>query len=267
MASRINFKIKKVGADAKVSTNGGFDEVFQKVMTDDDNEFYKLKADTLKTAPQLTLYSGKFINMPIPTGLETLTGEKITAPDASNIIHLLIAIEPKPTPSSKVEKHFCHEIVPEERGTACTGLLQQPLETKQSQGVKKKADGHNVTYFKTKEAIPDISGNLFFKLYVDAFNAYNRFMKAEYIYLLPTIAPNKTVIYIVSNDKNAIDNLINDCPASKNEDYFIGLNGFPIYIDDWDCIVFFENFLFDTVDIDQNKMTIKSKATVHKKKS
>ena len=263
MASRINFKIKKVGADAKVSTNGGFDEVFQKVTTDDENEFYKLKADALKTAPQLTLFSGKFINMPIPPGLETLTGDKIKAPDASNLIHLLIAIEPIPTASSKVEMHFCHEIAPEQRGTACTGLLQQPLETKQSEGVQKKGGGHNVTYFKTKKRIPDISGNLFLDHYVQLYNLTH---KGEY-YFLPTIAPNKSVIYIVSNDKNAIDALINDCPTSKNEDYFIGLNGFLIYIDEWDCTIFFDNFLFDTVDINQNKMSIKSKATVHRKKS
>lgn len=262
MASRINFKIKKVGADAKVSTNGGFDQVFQKVTSDDDNEFYKLKADALKTTPLLSLYSGKFINMPIPPGLETLTGDKIMTPDASNIIHLLIAIEPKPTTSSKVEKHFCHEIVPEEKGTACVGLLQQPLATNQSQGVKKKEDSHNVTYFKTKKRIPNISGNLFLDYYVQL---YNMTHSGEY-YFLPTIAPNKSVTYIVSNDKNAIDALINDCPTNKGEDYFIGLNGFLIYIDEWDCTIFFDNFLFDTVDISQNKITIKSKAIVHKKK-
>ena len=261
MASRINFKIKKVGANAKGLTKGGFDEVFEKVTTDDENVFYKLKADPLKTPTQPSLYSGKFINMPIPLGLETLKGDKITTPDASNVLHLLIDIEPKPV-TSKVEKHFCHEMEPEHRGTACAELLQQPIDTQESKKGQKKGGNRNITYFKTQERIPTVTGNVFLDYYVGLYNSTHN---GDY-YFLPTIVPNKSVIYIVSNDKNAIDTIINDCPINKGEDYFIGLNGFLIYIDDWDCTIFFDDFLFDTVDISQNKTTIKSKATVHKKK-
>jgi hypothetical protein len=255
MSSRINIKIKNV--EVKTSIKSGFEDVFQ-IITTDRNVFYKFLTDSLPIKPSSSIYNGKLIDMPIPDGLTTLSGDKIKSPDGSNTIPLLISIEPNKA-TSKVEKHFCEDIQPDRRGTACAGLLQQPIE----ESLIGDSNSNFITYFKSNKKIPDINGNFFLNAYVQLFNLT---YIGGYIYLLPTIAPNNSVIYIVSSFEKPIQDLIKDCPTGKSEDYFIGLNGFLVYIDEWDCTVFFNDFIFDTVDVNQKKISIHSKAVVHRKK-
>jgi archaellum component FlaF (FlaF/FlaG flagellin family) len=222
MASRINFKIEKVSANTSKNDNSKVG--FETIITD-RNKFYKFPSELLKLPPTNTIWSGKIVSFPIPPGFQTLDGQQMT----QDIINLAIYVEDKPASSIK-EKHFCHDF-PDNQGTTCAQFLQ----------------AQSITYYKvdTKTTpFPDIRNC---KEYEKIVAKYRKKYNDKIVYYLPTITPNNTVIYIVSDNQDYIESLIVDFKDKNSNAYIIPLNGVTVYIDQWDAWVFFEkvsvNFL------------------------
>ena len=73
------------------------------------------------------------------------------------------------------------------------------------------------------------------------------------------ITPNKTIIYVIFDKKKDLTDFLDKYDPNPNIEFGIALNGWIIYIDKWDCSIFFHN----------NKMIIgeikiNSKATLYK---
>ncbi len=222
MASRINFKIELVETlkSKEESQKVGFETIIT-----DRNKFYKFPSDLLKTSSINTVWSGKIVSFPIPPGFQTLDGQYLT----QDIINLAIYLDDKPASSIK-EKHFCHDF-PDDSGTTCSQFLQT----------------QNITYYKidTKTTpFPDIKNC---KEYEKIVAKYRKKYSDKIVYFLPTITPSNTVIYVVSDNQEYIENLIVDFEDKNANAYIIPLNGVSVYIDQWDAWVFFEkvsvNFL------------------------
>ena len=60
------------------------------------------------------------------------------------------------------------------------------------------------------------------------------------LYYVPTITPNQTIIYVVSEKESTIKKLIATYAKRQDDAYIIALNGWIIFIDDWDSFYYFE---------------------------
>lgn len=246
MTLRINFEIANISNKMSAEAETGFNEVFEEIEANEGNQFFIIRG-SLKTPPSTkSIYNGKFVTMPIPPGALTHDGHIINgSTEKPMLIPLLTSIETHA--ASRVEEaHFCDAfpIEPDVTGTSCI----QPDDT--------------LTYFRSEEPLPEIKGNEFLKLYVDGYKLEN---EGKELYYLVAFTPNNTVQYVVFNDKKDLEDIMEKCRKSikKGEKYFIGLNGFIIYVDQWDCSIFLANYSLDKVKIGDKKTDMESKIHFH----
>ncbi len=254
MSLRINFRIAKMGAKAakKPSNTSGFYDVFEPFMTDDGSLLYLIKSVMLPLPSPDLVRNGKLIAMPIPPGFQTAAGVPITIPSEvknTKLFPLIVSLEDKPA-SGDSEEHFCDASpTPSlDEGTSCAETMT------------------SLTYFKTTTPVPPIKGNDFLKAYVEEYNKRN---KGKTLYYLMTLSPNNTVQYVVFNDEKDLDKLLVQCRKSieENKRYYLGLNGFLIYVDQWDCTVFLANYASDNITIGGKAIQVPSKVHFHVQKT
>lgn len=240
--TNLNFQVLQ--PTAATEAEDGFNEVFIKLTADDQNIFYSFKE-------KLTILSGKFnaklVDMPIPPGFKTLAGQSINSSEKPILMPFLVDINSGFLTGKEYEPHFCDEIHPLLAGTACANPLQPAA---------------NSTYFKTSTPVPTIRGNELLNRYVQAYNACN---KEKELFYLPTITPNKTIQYIVFNDQNRLKEVLKKAAEGEKQGkkYIIGLNGFIIYVDQWDCSIFFDHFIFDKIEVGNDNLSISSTTAIH----
>ena len=236
--TKINFKVRN--ANKSSSGQAGFDSVFELLTTDDTNSFYKFSENAQVL---LTEFNAKLVDMPIPPGLNTKGNTPLPINPNPNalLIPLMIALK-QGVVSTQAEKHFCDDF-PDVSGTSCTELLQ-------------RVPKEDIEYFTNSNVqFPQIKGNPVLRAIVDDYSATH---KGE-LFFLPTVTPNKTIIYVIFDKKKDLTDFLDKYDPNPNIEFGIALNGWIIYIDKWDCSIFFHN----------NKMIIgeikiNSKATLYK---
>jgi hypothetical protein len=268
MAARIVFTVKNRIINPKHGEKG-FNNTFKElVLHNHDNTFYKFSDDTLgPIVKPTTIYNGSVINFPIPEGLLDLENNPIinnpVGPNEKHhILPMLINVDKGKV--IKEENHFCDDFEPEpeDMGTACVRFLQNPLDGSDSNTIKQGIDPLKYFfYFKMKKAylFPNLKGGTLGSSLLNVLlSLYNLKYYNQDVFFLPTVAPNKTVIFIVSNNEDKIKGLIEEYFNNPQEQYFIGLNGIVYYIDQWNCCLFFDDDI-----VDKKGKTIKSQAEIH----
>jgi len=261
--SRINFSFapptKLEGA--KTSPSAGFQEVFEEISANHSNLYYKFTSDTLpgnppsgNLPPPEEIYNGKLIHMPIPKPFLTPSGATINPyPDGTPLLFpLLIELVAGSNQIMERDPHYCHETpFPDEKGTACSAFMQNPNPAGSGNDAPTKT---NLVFFKTqKTQFPKIRHNPLLNFMVEVHNGKD-------LFFLPTITPNKTVIYVVFEDEDSVHKYIAKY-ADISTNYFLPLNGFIIYLDDWDCSVYFHHHqIFDMKKINEILLLLQNPA-------
>lgn len=240
--TKLNFKVRN--ANKSSSGQAGFDAVFELLTADDTNAFYKFSENSQVL---LTEFNAKLVDMPIPPGLNTKGNTPLPINPNSNalLIPLMIALKIG-IASNQAEKHFCDDF-PDNSGNVCAQLMQQ-------------VPNDEIEYFTSKDVkFPEIKGNIILKAIVDE---YTKTHKGKELFFLPTITPNKTVVYMVFDEKKEITGFLKAYDPNPNFEYGIAMNGWIIYIDQWDCSVFFYGS-----KVPVGHTIIHSKATLYKMKA
>lgn len=240
--TKLNFKVRN--ANKSSSGQKGFDAVFELLDANDTNAFYKFSENSQVL---LTEFNAKLIDMPIPPGLNTKGETPLPINPNSNalLIPLMIALK-QGIASTQLEKHFCDDF-PDNSGTACAELMQ-------------RVSKENIEYFTAKDIdFPEIKGNPVLNKIVKEYEKAN---KKKELFFLPTVTPNKTVIYMVFDKKETLTNFLDTYDPNPNFEFGIALNGWIIYVDKWECSIFFYDSKVIVGDV-----TIHSKATLYKMKA
>ncbi len=256
--SRINFSVSSLIKKTALPNDAA--GIFDKITADDGNVFYKFVNDTFPLPPpppQKPIINGKLIHMPIPQNFLSEKGTPIHDLTTPLLFPLLIDLGSGPA-AKGVYEHFCHDIgVSAEQGTACAQFLQVPSGIDDKKILSDNV-GDNIVYFKTENTqLPKIKGNPLLNFMV-------QLHEGENLWYLPTITPNKTVIYVVFESEYAVKKYIRK--NAVGEGYFLGLNGFIIYVDDWDCSIFFHDQVVDVKKIKAD-LTVTSSAKKKGKKA
>ena len=240
--TKLNFKVRN--ANKSSSGQAGFDAVFELLTADDTNAFYKFSENSQVL---LTEFNAKLVDMPIPPGLNTKGNPPLPINPNPNaiLIPLMIALK-QGVASNQIEKHFCDDF-PDQAGTVCAELMQ-------------RVPKENIEYFTATDIdFPEIKGNPILNKIVKEYEEAN---KKKELFFLPTVTPNKTVIYMIFDKKKALTDFLDTYDPNPNFEFGIALNGWIIYVDKWDCSVFFYDNKAKIGD-----STIHSKATLYKMKA